>query len=218
MRRYWYLVVAAAIASALAVVPTGSAFAAGNVLTVGSTGGAAVGVGDVLNASLVPGTTANFFSSATGTTGIKCTGSSFSATVGTNPIAPGTAAESLTSQTVTASTCTINVAFTRGVRSITFQNLPYSATVNSNGTVTVTGNPLQTTVVIIPTFGSDITCVYQASSITGTASNVNKSIKFTAQPVNKVSGPGTCFSTGFFSAEYGPIGDTTQGGQLVFLN
>lgn len=221
MRRYWYLAVAAAIASALAVLPAMPAFAASDVLTVGSAGGSSVNVGDHLTANLESGTSATFFSSTTGTSGVTCTVSDFSATATGNPAAPGTAAADLTAQSFDPAHCTINVAFTRGVRSITVNNLPYDTAISSDGTVkitTKTGDPVQTTVVIIPLFGSDITCVYQAPEIDGTTSNTDNSIKFSNVQFTKVSGSGTCFSTAFFSGTYAPVTDTDQGGQSVFTN
>lgn len=96
------------------------------VLTTGSLGGTPVAVGDVLTAPLATGTSATLYSSATGTSGIKCTASQFTATVTDNPTAPGTATESVSGQTFDSSTCTSNVLGVTGVTSITVDNLPYS--------------------------------------------------------------------------------------------
>ncbi|MFB9236916.1 Tat pathway signal sequence domain protein [Plantactinospora siamensis] len=228
MQRYGRLAAVAA-GTLLAVVAAGPAVAAGgstqavDVLTYGSAGGTNVPVGDVANASLKTGTTANFYSSATGTTGIKCSASSFSATITANPPAPGTATESLTSQTFTASSCTSNVIGTTGVASITVGNLPYATTVASGGTVKITGTaakPIQTTIVLKTLLGN-ITCAYQANgnTLTGAASNASLSISFTNQQFNRTSGPGTCFANGYFTASYGPITDVSRtGSPNIYVN
>src|SRR5262249_14289769 len=101
MRRILYLSVLVAAASALVILPAGVAQAANNVLTAGSAGGTAVATGDGLTAGLSSGTTATFLN---GSTGITCRASTFSATANSNPAAPGTAAESL--QTQSFSNCT----------------------------------------------------------------------------------------------------------------
>jgi hypothetical protein len=184
------------------------------VLTLGAPGGPAAGVGDVINAALLPGTEATFASSSGGTTGVHCTDSTFTASIVDNPAAPGTATESLTGQTFAA--CTANVLGVSGVTSITVDNLPYSTTVDSTGAVTVSGTataPIQTTVKLRTLLGS-VTCVYQAASISGGASNDDQSITFTNQQFAKTSGPGTCFANGFFTAKYSPINDTTASTEI----
>ncbi|MFG2056067.1 Tat pathway signal sequence domain protein [Micromonospora sp. NPDC048930] len=193
---------------------------AGAVLTYPTPGGTAVAVGDVIQASLASGTNATFYSSTTGTTGVKCAASSFSATVLSNPPAPGTATESLTAQTFTS--CTSNVAGTTGVNSVTVNNLPYATSVTSAGVVTISGTataPIQSTVVLNTLLGP-ITCVYRTSSntLTGTAVNATNSIVFTNQVLTKSSGPSTCFSTAYFTARYSPVQDSTQGGSPVYVN
>ncbi|MFF4875562.1 MULTISPECIES: Tat pathway signal sequence domain protein [unclassified Micromonospora] len=208
-------VVAAAPASA-----DPSSSLAGNVLTYPTPGGTAVAVNDVIQASLKTGTNATFYNSASGTTGLKCAVSSFSAKVLTNPIAPGTATESLTAQTFTS--CTTNVFGTTGVSSVTVNNLPYTTSVTSAGVVTISGTaaaPIQSTVVLNTLLGQ-ITCVYRTStnSLTGAASNATNSITFTNQPLNKFSGPSLCFGTAYFSATYSPVRDTTKGNSPVYVN
>lgn len=204
--------------AALMVSAVSPASAADTVLTTGSLAGDAVAVGDVLNASLASGTTGTFYSSATGTSGISCAQSSFNATVTDNPAAPGTATESVTAHTF--GSCTSNVFGVTGVTGITVNNLPYTTTVTSDGVVTVSpssGSVLQTTVVLRTLLGT-INCVYQAPSITGTASNDDNSITFTAQPFTRTSGSSLCFSTGYFTAKYAPVTNATQGGATVFVN
>ncbi|MEU7011918.1 Tat pathway signal sequence domain protein [Streptomyces sp. NPDC046332] len=206
----------AALAAVLAV--THPASAAGTVLTTGSASGPSVSVGDVLAASLATGTTAKIATTSGGSTGITCNASAFSATVTSNPAAPGTATETLTSHTL--STCTTNILGATGVQSITVNNLPYTTAVASGGTLTVTAGstgPIQTTLKINTILGLT-TCVYRATSLTATPSNTDNSLAFANQQFTKASGPGTCPANGFFTAKYGPIQDTTQGGAPVFVN
>lgn len=209
------LVGAVAALSIPAAVPASAADTA--VLTTGSAGGTAVAVGDVLTAPLASGTNATLYSSATGTSGVVCSSSTFTASVTDNPAAPGTATESVSGQSFDSSSCTSNVVGVTGVSSITVDNLPYTTTVTSDGALTVTpasGSTIQTTVKLRTLLGS-ITCVYQAPSLTGTASNDDSSIAFTDQEFTKVSGSSLCFSSGFFSAEYGPV---TDNGATVYVN
>ncbi|MER5445186.1 Tat pathway signal sequence domain protein [Streptomyces sp. NPDC002766] len=187
------------------------------VLTTGSAGGTAVAVGDTLTAPLASGTNATLYSSATGTSGVSCTSSTFSATVTDNPSAPGTATESVSGQTFDSSSCTSNVLGVTGVSSITVDNLPYTTTVASGGALTVSpasGSTIQTTVKLKTLLGS-ITCVYQAPSLTGTADNADNSINFTNQQFTKVSGSSLCFSSGYFTAKYAPV---TDNGATVYVN
>ncbi|MFJ9632351.1 Tat pathway signal sequence domain protein [Streptomyces sp. NPDC091280] len=187
------------------------------VLTTGSLGGTAVAVGDVLTAPLSSGTSATLYSSSTGTSGIKCTSSQFTATVTDNPTAPGTATESVSAQTFDSSSCTSNVLGVLGVSSITVDNLPYTTAAASDGTLTVTpasGSTIQTTVKLTTLLGS-ITCVYQAASLSGTSSNTDTSINFTNQAFTKSSGSSLCFSAGYFTAKYAPV---TDNGAAVYTN
>jgi hypothetical protein len=215
MRRYAYLTLAAASAMLAVLATAGPAAAAGNVLTYNIPTGPSVGVGQTLTANLKTGTTANLYNSTTGTTGVKCTQSTFGATVTSNPTAPGTATESLGTQTFAS--CTSNVIGVTGVRSITVNNLPFSTTVTSGRVLTITGGaagPIQTTAVLNTLLGT-ITCVYQANNnrLAGTANNTDASITLANQPFTKVSGPGTCFSTGYFSVTYAPV--TGPGGTVI---
>jgi hypothetical protein len=187
------------------------------VLTTGGPGGTPVAVGDVLTAPLATGTTATLYSSATGTSGISCTSSQFTATVTDNPAAPGTASESLGAHTFDGSSCSANVVGVLGVTSITVNNLPYTTAVSSDGTVTVTaasGSAVQTTVVLRTLLGS-INCVYQTPALTGKADNADNSITFTNQQFTKKSGSSLCFANGYFTAKYAPV---TDGDAPVFVN
>lgn len=209
------LVGAVAALSIPAALPASAADTA--VLTTGSAGGPAAAVGDVLTAPLAGGTSATLYSSATGTSGVKCASSAFTATVADNPAAPGTATETVSGQTFDSSSCTSNVVGVLGVKSISVDNLPYTTAVASDGAITVTpasGSTIQTTVKLTTLLGS-ITCVYQAPSLTGTASNDDNSINFTSQHFTKTSGSSLCFSNGYFTAKYAPV---TDNGAAVYVN
>ncbi|WP_425276277.1 hypothetical protein [Streptomyces carpinensis] len=104
-----------------------------------------------------------------------------------------------------------------GVSGITIDNLPYAATVASDGTLTVTppsGSTIQATVRLRTLLGS-VTCVYRAASLTGEADNADNSITFTDQRFGKVSGSSLCFAGGYFTAEYAPM---TDAGAAVHVN
>ncbi|MFF7971002.1 Tat pathway signal sequence domain protein [Streptomyces sp. NPDC007905] len=187
------------------------------VLTTGSTGGTAAAVGDTLSAPLASGTSATLYSSATGTSGVTCTSSQFAAAVTGNPTAPGTATESVTGHTFDSGSCASNVAGVLGVSGITVDHLPYTATVASDGTLTVSpadGSTIQTTVKLRTLLGT-ITCVYQAPSLTGKADNSDSSITFTNQQFTKTSGSSLCFASGYFTAKYAPV---TDAGAQVYVN
>ncbi|MET8981393.1 Tat pathway signal sequence domain protein [Streptomyces sp. NPDC004539] len=219
MRRHIALPTLAAALTALALLPVHAASAAGTVLTHGSAGGDAVSVGDVLTSSLASGTKATLATSNSGTSGISCTGSTLSATVTSNPAAPGSATESATSQTFSG--CTSNVFGVTGVKSITVNGMPYTTSAASDGTVTVTpapGGTIQTTVVLSTLLGS-ITCVYQAPGLAAVSSNGDNSLAFTNQPFTKVSGSLLCAGNGYFTAVYAPVADSSvSGSPAVYTN
>ncbi len=217
-------VAAAAAALALgAVVPAAAAThpaTASAILTTGSAGGAAVGVNDVLTGSLVSGTKATFYNSATSTTGVSCSQSAFSAKVLTNPAPTGSATESLTAQTFSG--CTSNVTGVTGVQSLVVNGLPYNTKVSDSSGFPVTVTPgssgvIQTTVTLSTLLGT-ATCVYTGPSINGNASNTDNSLNFVNQHFTKSSGSGLCFTDAYFSIHYGPVTDTTKGGAKVFTN
>jgi hypothetical protein len=219
MRKPWYPVVV--IGALLAALLTGApAYAAGAVLTTGSAGGTDVAPGDTATAGLLAGTTSNLYSSATGTTGIKCSTSSFTATVDTNPAAPGVASETLTAQTFSG--CTANIVGVTSVRSVTIDHLPYTTTVSSDGSVALTAGAagaIQTTVVLNSLLGA-ITCVYQVDggTLVGASDNTTNAITFANRQFNKVGGSVACFANGFFTATYAPVTDQTAGGAAIFVN
>ena len=213
MRAFRYLgTAAAAVACATALGSPARADDPVAVLTTGAVGGANVAVGDVLTASIVPGTTADFATTSGGTTGVKCAVSSFTATVVDNPPAPGVALESTTAQTF--GSCTANIFGVTGVGSVVVNNVPFATAVDgTTGAVAVTGTdaaPIQTTLRLNTILGA-VTCVYRANgnAIAGTAGTGESSITFANQQFNKFSGPITCPANGFFTARYSPVLDTT---------
>ncbi|SNY47000.1 Tat pathway signal sequence domain protein [Paractinoplanes atraurantiacus] len=222
MRAYRTIIVITAVAASVGLGATPALADAPAVLTVGEAGGTAVAVGDLLTASVATGTTADFTTTAGGTTGIKCAESAFTATVVDNPEAPGVATESVTSHTF--ATCTANIFGVTRVNSVTVNNTPFATTVDSaTGAVTVSGTdtaPIQTTLSLGTILGS-VTCVYRAdgNAITGVSANEDNSITFTQQAFTKASGPITCPGAGFFTARYAPVLDSTvEGTPAVFTN
>jgi hypothetical protein len=212
-------VVLAALTAVALLVPTSIAAAAdaAAVLTYGSAAGADVPVGDTLTASLAEGTAVTFTSAPDSTSGVTCTTSSFTATVTANPVAPGVAEESLSGQTF--SDCTANVFGILSVDGVTVDSLPYTVALDDTaGTAVVTGTPIQTTVVLSTLLGQ-ITCQYQADSITATVTVGTTGITFANQAFAKTSGPGLCFANGYFSAQYAPVVDSSQADSpAVFVN
>ncbi|MFD4655579.1 Tat pathway signal sequence domain protein [Kitasatospora sp. NPDC058444] len=228
MRFSRHLAVTAAAVCAtgvLAAVPASASsqpLSAGPVLTTGGAGGTAVAVGDALAAPLAAGTKATFYSTATSTTGVTCATSQLSASVLSNPAAPGSATASLTG--LTFGSCTANVTGVTSVRSLTVGNLPYGVTVSDAPglPVTLTGGSagtIQATAVLDTWFGT-ITCSYQLSgAFTGSADNAAHSLAFRTEHFAKSGGSTLCPADGYFSATYGPVGDTSQpGGPAVFVN
>ncbi|MER5476546.1 Tat pathway signal sequence domain protein [Streptomyces sp. NPDC002734] len=179
-----------------------------SVLTYDATG-ANVPVGAKLTASLAAGTTAKLTTTASGSTGVTCSGSAIEATVATNPTAPGTATENSVKQTFNAATCTSNILGTTGVSSITISPL-LTASVTSAGVLTVNG-PITATAVLKSVFGN-VNCVYSAASISGTTNNADDSINFSNQLLTKTSGSTTCPSSSYFTAKYAPV--TGPGGAV----
>ncbi|GJF24214.1 MULTISPECIES: Tat pathway signal sequence domain protein [Streptomyces] len=217
MRTRTLLTLTAAVAALTLPTALPAAAADTPVLTTGAAGGTPVAVGDTLTASLASGTSATFYSSATGSSGVSCTASQFTVSVTDNPTAPGTATESLTAHTFDSGSCTSNVTGVLGVTGVKVANLPYTTTVSSGGTVAVTppsGSAVRTTVTLRTLLGS-VNCVYEAPGLSGTARNADNAIAFTDQHFTKVSGSGLCFANGYFTATYAPV---TDGGATVFVN
>jgi hypothetical protein len=210
---------AAALVCAAPAFAAGAGAQAGSVLTTGGLAGTAVGAGDVLSAALAPGAKAVIATASGGSTGITCTSSTFTASLTGNPAAPGTATETVTAHTF--ANCTTNVLGATGVQSITVGNLPFASTASSAGALNVaagSAGAIQTTVKLNTILGA-ITCVYNSPGLSGTTSNTGNTITFANQKFTKTTGPLTCPGSGFFSATYGPVQDTSvSGSPSVFVN
>jgi hypothetical protein len=217
MRRYLSAAVVAAIATLATALPADAASA---VLTVGSTSGPAVAVGDVLWGDLKSGTSA-VFKNTGNSNQIACAKSRFDATVGSNPAPPGTGTFTITAWTF--SSCTTNFGAT--VVSITVDNLPYNGSVIDPGAgpnVTISpgsGGIIHLTIVLTQVF--QFTCKYKvhdaSGHLFGTTSNADNSLTFSNQQFDKESGAIACFPSFVFSATY-VLTDHTQSGGLVFVN
>jgi hypothetical protein len=223
MRHYLYppLIAASALLVAVPVAPAGASAAAPitHVLTTGKAGGKAVRPGNIVKASLVTGTHAIF--SFRGFK-VTCKSATSTATVKSNPAAPGTARESLTAQTFAK--CRVNILHVTIV-SVRAKNLPYVVRVRdtTGDPVTVSGHsrtaPLRFTARVRIGTAKAFGCTYQAASITGAASNTGNQIKFSLQKFTKVAGRRLCPRSARFSATFGPVRDVSVTGHpLVFVN
>jgi hypothetical protein len=227
MRRSYHLAIAGVIASALALAPALTS-ASGAILTVGSTSGPAVAPGDTLIGMLVGNAT--FVNAGNSSQNITCTKSTIWAIDVTNPPPPGKA--SVTVHSVTFDSCTAT-----GITGVTGVSVTTNATTSCPWIVTIGDQTNPATLTIGPATGSgcpgvvlatiklqtvigSISCVYQphGGTIPGTATVGSRlDITFRNAQFDKASGPGTCFSTGLFSAEYTFV-DQSQGNGAVFVN
>ncbi|AEV86612.1 hypothetical protein ACWT_5595 [Actinoplanes sp. SE50] len=188
------------------------------VLTTDALAGPAVAVGDTISAGIVSGSLARFATAPGGSNGMKCSTSSFSATVNDNPAAPGAAA---LGATLAVAGCTVSgVPGVTGVNSVTINKQPYATTVASDGTVTVSGTdaaPISATLDLKSLLGS-VTCNFVAANntISAVADNTDNSITFTDQHFTKSSGPAACVADGYFTARYTPV--VTSAAAPVFVN
>lgn len=207
------VIVCAALLIAAPIAFASTANAAGTaVLTYGAAGSAGtnVNVGDVLQADLASPST--FYSDSTGTTGITCTDSEFTASATNNPTAPGTATESLTDQTFGG--CTSNVVGVESVEGVSVTNLPVNVSISDDGTVTT--GPIETTIDLDTLLG-ETACEYSSSGLTGSTSGGE--ISFANQEFALVSGSSLCPASGYFSAVYAQAIDTSVAGDpLVYVN
>lgn len=213
------LVLTTLAAAGLVLGAAGQAGAATvDVLTVGSVGGPNVNIGDVLTGAI----SSDFlFTTDSGT--IDCSSGQFSAGATANPAAgSGTdATETITQLHADPASCSTTVGGTTGVVSVELNGNASGAVVDgSSPTLQVTG--LDEQVVLSTILGGDVTCDYGnvggSSPIVGNLTNSNNGISFSTQSVTLLSGSGLCPSSGTFAGAVGPITDSTQGGQLVFVN
>jgi hypothetical protein len=206
---------AAAGALFLAIPPVAALAASTPVLTVGSTGGTAVKVSDVLTAGLASGTSAVIATTSGGSTGVTCKNASLSATVTANPTSPGTATASVTALSLAA--CTSNITGVTKVNSLTLNNLPYTASVTSAGDVSVSGS-IQAALSLQSVLGP-VNCVYTGPTLTGIFHNADNTIVFGSNIEFPLSnGPGACPKDGFLTISIGPVTDSSQKNELVFVN
>jgi hypothetical protein len=218
MRKYTYLGAAAAMGLLTALAAAGPASAdTGGVLTVSAAGGTNVSVGDTLSAGLASGTTATFLD-ASGK-GVTCSVATFTASVTSNPTAPGSAVESITA--LTFASCKSNISGVSSVKSITIDNLPYTGTVNDTaGSITITGT-VHATISLGLVIGS-ATCKYTGPTggVAGTVSNTANSLAFSNQAFAKDTGSWAgCPSPENFTATFEPVVDTSvTGSPAVFVN
>jgi hypothetical protein len=221
MRKLPLAVVAAS--AAVMLLPMASAFAStGHVLTISKKGGTAVKDKAVLKAGLAKGKTATFTLGTVAT--VTCKTSTFAAKVTDNPAKPGTAKESVTSQSF--SKCKASLTGLT-VKSVKVNNLPYDATVSDKGDVVkISGasksKPLSFTATVDYS-GDTFACTDNAKSISGKASNTGNTITFTKQKFTPAPGGNSlCTSvapTTDFSATFGPVKDTSvKGSPKVFVN
>jgi hypothetical protein len=228
MRKYRSVVMAAACAAALAV-PASAAYAAGapglasakhHVLTTGKAGGPAVAPKAVLSASVAKGTTVKFtFLTFT----LKCSSSTVTGKVTSNPAAPGTAKESVTGETI--GNCTINFK-ALSIKSIKAENLPWTATVSDKkgDPVTVTGSskskPIKLVVKAVLSGTTNFECIYASKGLVGTASNKDNGFSFSKQVFTSQKGSfKDCPATSDGTATYAPLRDlSVTGHPKVFVN
>ena len=225
MRKYLYLAMATASAAVLAapIVADAAPAAHSHVLTIRKVHGTAVKSGAKLQANLVKGTSAVFKLTGSFSLTIKCKSSSFTAKVLKNPTAPGKATESITAESV--SKCAINF-MNATVKATKALNLPYNSTVSDRKKsfpVSVSGRNKTKPIELTATASlgkSSITCTYMASSIAGTASNKGNTITIVKAKMKVAPGSnGLCPASATFSAEYGPVKDTSvRGKPSVFVN
>jgi hypothetical protein len=201
VRRYLYLL--AALASVPVLVVSGVAAAAPaasvHVLTLGKPGGPNVKLGTVLLTHAVKGGAVVF---TAGSVTVTCTSASITSTVVKNPVAPGTAVESVTA--VSVGKCTASVAGVT-VKSMKALNLPYGSSLSSakGFPIVVTGQstakPIEVTSVLAGPTGT-VTCTYQAAAIDGNFSNAGNFVTIKDQPLTLVSGSSGCSHSAGISA------------------
>lgn len=214
-------VCSATVTAVLALTPLAMAVPAGaapavthDVLTIRKVGGPNVKVGAVLKAGLITGAKAVFVASTGGN--VTCKASTFVVKVTKNPPKPGTANESLTSQTF--SKCTTTISNARSVKSVKLNHLPYKATISDAAGFPVTVIGPNTTIALNTTLGL-LTCTYKAAATKGHASNTTQVIAFSKQVFKLSSGPRACPPKGTFSVSYGPVIDSSvTGSPHVFVN
>lgn len=170
-----------------------------SVLALGSTGGPAVPVGDVVAAPLKAGTTFTFGP-------VTCTAAALNATDTTNPAAPGVALLDVTAMPVGG--CS-------GGATVTAPNLPLPLRITSptKAVLAPSGPPFQLAITLpSPVF----TCVYATGSggLQGSVSNTDNDMHF-SQTLTKAAGSSVCPASAALNVTFAPM---TDAGTTVFVN
>jgi hypothetical protein len=219
MHKYRYLAMAAGAALVLSL-PAGAALAVNAhaapkpVLTIGKVGGTAVKKGAKLSASLEKGTKVTV---SIGTATATCKSASFGATVVKNPSAKGKATLSITSETI--SDCPpIKVDGFAATVTLKAINLPYVGTQSTTkgNPIVIAGSsktkPTGFDATVDVTGVTTLSCIFTATSATGSASNKHNTVAFSKQTftLNAKASSGDCSLAGTkaaFSATFGPVVD-----------
>jgi hypothetical protein len=220
----------AVLACALAAVGmTGSAraatVAATPVLSLSALGGPAATPGDQLASSLTPGTTLSLTTVASGGVGLFCQQSVWSGQLLANPSLPGPAVIRVMPP-LTIASCTDNSPTVTGVTGVAVSGLPDMLQVTGTGSFPLQllpgASPLQIAVTLTTTTAPSVVCTFQSPGpLLGNTALGSTPWRFVNQPFKLISGPlpacGTA-PTGFLTAAYSPVIDTTAGGANVFVN
>ena len=203
--------------------------AATPVLSLTALGGPAATPGDLLTSSLTPGTTLSLTTASSGGVGLFCQQSVWTGQLLGNPALPGPAVIRLgnpVTNPLTVAACTDNSPTVTGVTGVSVSGLPQTLQVTGTGTFPLqllpSGGPLQFTVNLTTSAAPSVVCVFQSTGpLLGNTALGSAPWRFVNQPFKLVSGPlpacGTT-PTGYLTAAYSPVIDTTAGGANVFVN
>jgi hypothetical protein len=217
-RRFTYTLAAIITAVATVFLAVPAQAATGGELTVGSLGGTNVNVNDNLTALL---TGSAVFTTSAGK--VTCTQGNIAATDNTNP-AEGQAEATLTLTQFhsTPASCTTTISGTTKVISV---DLAHTASLTVLDDPTDPGILRATNIDVKVTLGTvlgSLVCDYgtagTVTQVDGALNNTAHSVTYSGAAVNKISGTGACPASGTLSAVFGPIIDTTQANQNVYVN
>jgi hypothetical protein len=191
-----------------------------DVLTIGKAGGHNVAAKAVLSAGLAPKTTLTF---GNANLGLRCKESTITVKVVSNPAKGHSASLSLTKQTLAKCTITGNLAADVTKFSASITKLPYKVSISDKKGDPVTASGA-TFSVKATALGMNVTCVFTAKTIKGSASNKNQSVSFSKQKFLLDQSVSTSLCTdaglsGVLSASFGPVKDTSvKGKPHVYVN
>ena len=224
------LLLGAAAAFAVALLPAGPAVAAGSnaVLSTGAANpaGTNAAVGDTLAGGLLNGVNLTFsFTVGNVNVVITCGTLNLGATVSKNPAAPGNATGVI--NTLTFGTCTVVGQPNGTVTGVTLKPMTTAAVSVSDGTppeMTVTGwselFSMKTSLGMVPcVFGSTAALPNLVGVITnpGAAGN-NGTVRFANQQVGLIQGGLACGAAKSFGTLNMTIGQITDNGASVYVN